>query len=102
MARKRLELHEKLCDILGSRNCYFRPPTGLNLKYPCILYDHTNNMEDYADNHMYRNRKRYSVTIVDEDPDSEIPDRLQELSYCSSDRNYISENLNHFVYTLYW
>jgi hypothetical protein len=102
MARTRLELHEELCNILGSRNVYFRPPSK-GLKYPCIIYDIDGEKYFPADNKSYIGRKRWSVTIVDEDPDSEIGDRMKEaLPYCTFDRPYTSDDLNHFVYTIYY
>ena len=35
---RRNELHEKFCDLLGSRNVYFQPPESVRLVYPCIIY----------------------------------------------------------------
>lgn len=102
MAKKRLQLHDILCKILGSRNCYFRPPSGFEMHYPCIVYDHFSTEVDRADNIPYKTAKRYDITVIDENPDSEIPDRVLELPYCKSDRNFASEGLNHFTFTLYF
>lgn len=98
----RMALHDILCEVLGSRNCYFSPPASITLKYPCIIYNYTNDDDDYADNIHYRSSKRYTITIIDSDPDSKISSRLKERPYCSSDRNYEVDGLNHFVYTLYY
>lgn len=98
----RMALHDILCEILGSRNCYFSPPASIILIYPCIIYNYTNDNDDYADNIHYRSSKRYTVTVIDQDPDSKIPGRLKELPYCSSDRNYAVDGLSHFVYTLHY
>ena len=35
---RRLELHEILCTILGSRNVYFQPPESIKMNYPAIVY----------------------------------------------------------------
>lgn len=102
MARTRLLLHEVLCDLLGSRNCYFSPPASIYLDYPCIIYRKISIDTDNADNLKYKTMKRYSVTVIDEDPDSEIPDRVLQLPYCSSDRDYQTDGLNHSVFTLFW
>lgn len=105
---RRIPLHDKLCEILGSPfsdgedHCYFSPPASIELKYPCIIYNRTNDLDTFADNLHYQRSKRYTVTIIDEDPDSKIPDKLIELPYCSLDRNFVSDGLNHFVYTLYY
>lgn len=99
--RTRLQLHEKLCDILGSRNVYFRPPAK-GMKYPCIIYDLEGYDPRYADNIPYTDPKRWSLTVIDQNPDSEIPYKLLQLSYCHLDRPYQADGLNHFVFTLYW
>lgn len=102
MARTREDLHEILVDILGSRNVYFQPPESLKLKYPCILYERDDIWTDYADDGHYINYKKYTVTVVDADPDSEIPDKLNRLPLCEFDRHYASDYLNHDVFTLYY
>ena len=101
-------LHDILCGVLGAPfpdgedHCYFVSPADMEMKYPCIVYNYVNDLDNYADNIHYRKSKRYTVTIIDEDPDSEIPDRLKELPYVSSDRNFETEGLSHFVFTLYY
>lgn len=102
MARTRSELHEILCEVLGSRNVYFSPPSLL--KYPCIKYEMAKPSVDHADNLRYRAMNCWTLTIIDTDPDSVIPGRLTERiqKYLSSDRVYTADNLYHFVYTLYF
>lgn len=99
--RTRLDLHWILCDILGSNNVYFRPPSS-GMKYPCIIYDLDGDSSFFADNQKYINPKRWSLTLVDEDPDSPIFDRLNCIKYCSFNRKYQADGLNHFVFTLYF
>lgn len=102
-------LHDLLCEVVGAPfldgtdHCYFQPPSGEQMNYPCIVYHHTRDDSKFADNLRYQRSKIYSVTIIDEDPDSKIPDVLTDkFTYCSSDRNFSSEGLSHFVYTLYY
>lgn len=102
-------LHDLLCKVLGSpfsdgtSHCYFQPPADLEIAYPCIIYNYTNDDEDFADDVSYRTSKRYTVTVIDEDPDSKIPTILKNsFSYCTSDRNFALDGLNHFVYTLFY
>lgn len=99
---KRIELNSIFEDILGSKNVYFQPPENLKLKFPCIIYDWSANERLFADNSKYRKMRRYSVTVVDKNPDSEIPDRLEALDFCSFDRRYCADNIYHTVYTLYY
>lgn len=100
--RSREDLHEILCNILGSKNVYFQPPESLLLEYPCIEYELSYIRMIRADNGIYKASKEYTVTIIDEDPDSEIKDRMLSLPYCKYDRHFVSDNLNHDVFRLYY
>lgn len=102
MTDRRLELHEILCDILGSRNVYFQPPENLKLHFPCIIYEHENNEVRHADNRKYTKQRRYQVTIIDKDPDTEIPERLDDLQFASFNRRFVADNMNNIVYTVYY
>lgn len=102
MVKPREELHEILCNILGSRNCYFQPPSSKEMKYPCIRYELARIDQTHADNISYLNAKAYSLTYIDEDPDSDMPDKILKLPYCSFDRSYDADGLHHTVFTLYY
>ena len=102
MSRSRLDLHEILCEILGSRNVYFQPPESIKLKYPCIVYERSQIQTEKADNLNYTSHKQYTVTVIDKDPDSEVPDKLLNLPYIRFDRHFVVDNLNHEVFTLYY
>lgn len=100
---RREALHEQLCTVLGSRNCYFQAPTGLKMRYPCIRYDLESKEGEYADNIPYLKQHQWGLTVIDYDPESNIPDQLEDtLPYCSFDRSYCADGLNHFVLTLYF
>jgi len=102
MAR-RLQLHEKLCEILGSRNAYFQPPPSVKLNYPCIIYKIAKRERTKANNASYIKRIRYDVTVITKDPDSDLPDRLLDsFLYIEHDRTYPADNLYHDVFTLYY
>lgn len=81
---------------------YFQPDRNSKLKYPCILYQLDGSPSEYADNIKYVNHKLYLVTVVDTNPDSNIPECLEKLDLCEFDRFYTSSNLNHFVFRLYF
>lgn len=105
MGRSRFELHEILCDILGSRNCYFSPPSGFEMKYPCICYELSRIRTDYANNRVYKMMNAYSITVMDEDPDSQIAEKIltsDYLNYCSFDRSFVVDGLYHVVLSLYF
>lgn len=98
--RSRLELHVILTQIC--KNAYFQPPESVKLKYPCIVYEKADEQNLYADNLKYSGMTLYDITVIDKDPDSKIPNCVSGLKYCSFSRKFTSENLNHFVYRLYF
>lgn len=100
MAQTRIELHEKLVELLGSRNVYFQPTTNVRMQYPCIVYKWDGRDRRHADNDGYHDRKRYQVTVIDRDPDSKIPDLVEALPYCSMTTTMVVENLNHYIFNL--
>lgn len=97
----RIELQEKLEEILGTENVYFQPPETIKMKYPCIVYERSGGDSDYADDNPYSYRFRYTVTVIDRNPDSLIPGKVALLPMCNIDRHFTSNNLNHDVFTLY-
>lgn len=100
--RPRVELHGILKQILGSEYVYFQPPESVKMKYPCIVYFVDDIDTKAADNILYVNTKRYSVKVIDKDPDSIIPEALLKLPMCGFDRSYTKDNLNHWVFRLYF
>jgi hypothetical protein len=99
----RLELHDELCELLGSRCVYFQPPESIKLNYPCIVYSRSNINKLNANNALYKKTNQYEVIVIDRDPDSDISDRiLEHFSMCRFDREYTSDNLNHNILTLYY
>lgn len=100
---KRLQLQAELIQVLGSNNVYFQSPETLKMKYPCIRYVKARPMADHADNMKYFNMNHYELTVIDTDPDTEIPDRIVEhFEYCSIDRYYTADNLTHCSLDLYY
>lgn len=98
----RLELHEVFCDILGSRNAYFQPPASVKMNYPAIKYSLSNIENNNADDIVYKQFKAYEVILIDYDPDSSYVEKILQMPYCRFDRYYPADNLNHYVFTLYY
>lgn len=97
----RLDLHKKLCEILGSRNVYFNPPESIKLSYPAIVYSLSAIKNSLADNIKYSSRKRYLVILIDKNPDSTYVDKINEITLCFFDRSYMANNLYHFAFYIY-
>ena len=99
---KRLELHEILCSLLGSRNVYFQPPESVQMKYPAIVYSLDDIDQVYANGEVYLYTKEYSVTLITDDPDSKVVDKMAMLINCRFERSYVSDNLNHYIFDIYY
>lgn len=98
----RLTLDQILRNLLGTTNVYFQPPETIKMSYPCIVYERASGDTKFADDIPYIRHKKYNVTVIDRDPDSEIPDRVATLPMCVFDRHFTSDNLHHDVYVLYY
>lgn len=96
----RLDLHEMLCEILGSRNVYFQPPESVRLTYPAIIYKRSNIRNRFADNRVYMQGDSYAITVITSDPDSDIVRTISNLPKCRYDRGFVADNLYHTEFTL--
>lgn len=107
MARPRKDLHKELKRVMKSLgldgNVYYVAPSNNHMEYPCILYSLARQNVRYANNGRYLIFNQYDLTVIDRDEDSPIVNALCEhFSYCSSDRNYVSDNLHHTTLILYF
>lgn len=98
----RLTLQRELEELLGSSNVYFQPPSSVKMRYPAIRYSLSNMQNNHADNLVYKHSKAYELILIDPDPDSIFIDKLLRLPYCRFDRCYPADNLNHYIFTLYY
>ena len=99
----RLELHEELCTILGSRNVYFQAPSSVKMQYDAIRYELSDKDLKRANDKIYQKTNQYSGVVITRDPDTTIPDEiLSHFKMCSFGRPYTSDNLNHYPFTLYY
>lgn len=105
MARSRLELDKKLREVPGCSHFYYSPPSSTQMNYPCIRYACEGADVRFADNKAYQKHNRYTLWVIGQKSDEvfDIADRLVEMfEYCSIDRCYTADNLNHVVLTLYY
>lgn len=98
----RLDLQTQLEELLGNKNVYFQSPASIRMSYPAIRYS-LNRIENlHADDRVYSQNVSYMVTLIHPDPDNAIVKKLSLLPHCTFDRFYVSDNLNHYVFTLYF
>ena len=104
----RLELHEIFCEIInitesdGDRHAYFDPPASVKMRYPAIRYVRKPIEAIHANDATYKKMRCYEVTVIQEDPDGDIHEKVLALPYCRHDRAYKADNLNHDVLTIYY
>lgn len=80
---------------------YFQPPENLKIVYPAIVF-HLSKIEiDRASDVPYKGAKEYSVTLITKDPEPDVIDEILKIPYSSLDTTYISDGMNHFVFTVY-
>lgn len=80
---------------------YFQPPENLKIGYPAIVF-HLSKIEiDRASDAPYKGTKEYSVVLITKDPEPGVIDEILKIPYSSLDTTYISDGMNHFVFTVY-
>lgn len=81
---------------------YFQPPVNIRIEYPCIIYKRDFAATRYADNNPYNGTIRYLVTVIDKNPDSDIPKKVAAMPLSLFNRFYTAESLNHDVFHVYF
>ena len=100
---RRLELQEKLEQLVGNSNVYFQPPASVMLSYPCVIYSVGSGDAKYANNMTYRYVNSYDVIFIYKRPNLDIIDKvLGELPMCRLSRTYCADGLNHYAFALYY
>lgn len=94
----RLKLHNMLCEICN--NVYFQPPENLRIKYPAVIYSRKQLTTKHADDINFLVSTSFVVNVIYTDARSEIPGKILELPYAYHDRDYISDNLYHSVFSI--
>lgn len=97
---KRSDLNEIFKTIV--QNVYFQPPQNVAMKYPCIVYKRAQALSEHANNEAYFFTNRYSVTVIDRNPDSKIVESLYKLPLCRHITFFVADNLNHDVFEIFF
>lgn len=100
----RLDLQDKLVELLGSDHVYFQPPESIRMKYPCFVYERSSGYSQPADDIKYQYYFRYELMYITKEPDTNdfIKEVLESFRYCTYTRHFVSDNLNHEVFDLYY
>ena len=99
----RLNLQDEFEQVLGIENVYFQPPEKYKLSYPCLIFQLNTGDTQFADDKPYTFKRQYMATYITKDPDSEMPDKIaKHFPMSRMDRFYTADNLNHFVFMIYY
>ena len=100
---KRLELHDKLKQLIDSDNVYFQPPASVQLSYPCVIYSIGSGDAKYADGMVYNYINNYELLFIFKQPNIDIIEQvLVALPMCKMTRAYVVDNLNHYAFSVYY
>lgn len=108
MTDRRLTFHNLLCEILSCPiegeqcRCYFQPPESIKMNYPAIVYSLDNIDKTYANDGVYLSNRRYAVTVIDKDPDTSLVQKVTNLPMSRFDRHFKKDNLNHYIFNVYF
>ena len=116
MERRSDDFIQELRELLGTDEVYFQPSAdagtdsfGENfiltgISYPCFIIERTTAYQPHANNRNYLFRPGYQVSYINRDePDPEMLERVLQQFPCSRyDRHYVSDNLHHDVFTIYY
>ena len=98
----RLDFQTLLESLGDGVTVYFQPPPDVQMVYPAIVYNRDYLATEFADNAPYSTEFRWQVTLIDANPDSPLHTKLAAMPKMTYIRHYISENLNHDIYNIYF
>ena len=114
MERRSDQLIAELMDLLGTDKVYFQPAPDFSensepviltgIEYPCFMIKRTMAYQPKADDRTYLFRPGYDVTYINRDePDDEMIYKVvKHFKICNYQRHYVSDNLHHDLFTIYY
>ena len=95
------DLFHLLQKAVDHNRVYFQPPENLKIGYPAVIFHLSKVKLDHADDVPYKGAREYSVTLITNEPEPEVLDEILKIPYTTLDTTYISDGMNHFVFTTY-
>lgn len=101
MARSQTELQARLRGI-APKAWLVRPPDN-QMTYPCFIYRRSKSKVRYADNKPWLRWPCWNVIYITDCPKDDIEAiMLNTFDYCAMDREYQSDGLWHYSFTIYF
>lgn len=70
-------------------------------KYHWINYDDDID-KTYANDGVYLSKRRYTIVVIDKDPDTNLVQKVTNLPMSRFDRHFKKDNLNHYIFNVYF
>ena len=108
MIDRRIKFHGLLCEFLfcpidGVRcRCFFLPPESVKMCYPAIVYRLVDIDKTYENDGVYLSKRRYTIVVIDKDPDTNLVQKVTNLPMSRFDRHFKKDNLNHYIFNVYF
>ena len=102
MTKTRLDFQTFLETLKGDRNVYFQPPPSVKMNYPAIRYKLYAIDNEYGDDLAYLQYVGYELTYITKNPDDPMIMTLSKLPMCNFDRFYTADNLNHYIFVIFY
>lgn len=100
---ERSEFRAKLREFIGSDNTHFCPPESVKMTYPCAVYNPDRPFVRHANNTPYKFQNAYTVTFISRDPEWIKPEEvLRFFKHSSYEREFISDQLKHWVFRIFY
>ena len=72
------------------------------MNYPAIVYRLDDVDKTYANDGVYLSNRRYAVVVIDKDPDTNLVQKVTNLPMSRFDRHFKKDNLNHYIFNVYF
>lgn len=99
---RRLLFQAVLESLKVGMKVYFQPPSDITMTYPCIVYEHNPGSTKFANNRPYTYEQQYEVKLISRVPEPDLFQKLAFLPKSLHARSYVTDNLNHSVFSIYF
>lgn len=97
----RLQLQQELLQV--APEVWYQKPPANRMSYPCFVYKAIEPQVIRADDKAYVLMPGYEVLYISREENDEIWEiMLNRFQYCSPGRKYVSDNLFHYPFTVYY
>lgn len=95
------DLLHLLKKAVAHNRVYFQPPENLRMDYPAVIFHLSRNKTTHASDGRFKDNQEYTVILITEDPQPDALDAILNIPYSTLETTYVSNGMNHFVFTIY-